>query len=310
MFVAVIAVLSFLQVKSQVNNPTVIEFDTSQSFSFLNGTGFFPFSDSANNKFKNQFVSNPKIQVTFSEVKIPFSIAPAADVQEVGNRILISENQTLTLEYVGARARRKKQYGLSFSGGNNYSFTILTTIAPRVTTSSSSSSSSSGAILSSTSSSSSGIPKSSSSSGETTSGGFVVITSSSSSGSVVTPVMLSNSFSGIWKATDMLNTNLLPNKISMQDNQNTIYTFILCVKNGKLEGTIDGGAISQGAITSQIPITKYQVNFLIRDNNNKSTNIRLNIAGKKRLLATFNNIHSVEARKISLNKSCLIKKSR
>ena len=376
-FIVLITLLSSLQVKSEVN-PRVLEFNTTQNFSFLNGTGFFPFSDTANSQFKSQFVSNPRINITFSNVTIPFSIAPAADVLEVGNRVLISGDQTVTLEYVGARARRKNQYGLFFAqqAGGNYGFNIVVAIAPKVTASSSSSSgsvsSSSGSAISSSSSggvsssssssgtptasssssgsvsssSSSGAPKASSSSGgissssssgapkasssssgsvssssssgapaSSSSSGSVSSSSSSSSGGI--PVLLVKDFTGVWKASDTKNTNLL-SQASQPDTSSgnlsdshgvNIDTFILCVKNGKLEGTIDSDTTSQGVITSQVPITKYQVNLVVKDKNNKSTSIRLNVAGSGRLIATFQNIHSVEARKVNSNKECLMSNS-
>ena len=309
----ILIVCSFVFINSQALAQE-IDFNNKYGFQFLN-PGFFPFTTQVSTELKLLSLTKRKVNVEFVDFTgFPCYVAPAVDFNEIDIKTLITGNQTITLSYSKAK-KKSNVYGLSFTpNGPVCSFSLIVTPIQPPPTSSGKSSSGSVTLSSSGVTSSGVLISSSSSSGNFNEPDFIDIQplSSSSSGTVQAmagnthEILLSNKFSGIWKAEDERqiispdsSSGLLPVTTS------SIFLLELCVSNGKLTGMVNGEDIEGGIIVSQLPITEEQVNVVVKDKNNKLYGLKLNLAGKKLLIVTINTIHSVDARKVKTNTTCL-----
>ncbi|MBI2995839.1 MAG: hypothetical protein HYY52_03945 [Candidatus Melainabacteria bacterium] len=104
----------------------------------------------------------------------------------------------------------------------------------------------------------------------------------------------------------VIKTNLLHINEGLSGSR--IITFKLCVRDGKLEGTVhQGDVFINGVIKSQNILSENEVIIDIVDKNNNSTNLRLNLISKREMQVTFSDEHTTNARKLNLFKSCLLK---
>lgn len=85
-----------------------------------------------------------------------------------------------------------------------------------------------------------------------------------------------------------------------------IVTFKLCVRNGKLEGTIQqGGIFLNGMITSQNIISENTVEITAESKNDKTAKIILMLTGNRQFTGTFSDGHTFEAKKLNPLNSCM-----
>lgn len=85
-----------------------------------------------------------------------------------------------------------------------------------------------------------------------------------------------------------------------------IITFKLCVKDGKLEGSVhQGRAFITGKITSQTVISPDEIEFIAESKDRKTAMIHLKLTGKRQFIGTFADTHTFEGRKLNENKGCL-----
>lgn len=86
-----------------------------------------------------------------------------------------------------------------------------------------------------------------------------------------------------------------------------IITFKLCVKDGKLEGSVhQGRAFITGKITSQTVISPDEIEFIAESKDRKTAMIHLKLTGKRQFMGTFADTHTFEGRKLNENKGCLV----
>lgn len=98
----------------------LVELDTEQNFT-VSFPGFYPFSDSANESFKELLKQNKSVAViisNFSGKKL--SVAPAADNMEIGKKKKVKGDTTIALSF----AKKGKKYGLSFVPKGSVSFAL------------------------------------------------------------------------------------------------------------------------------------------------------------------------------------------
>ncbi|MBI2996623.1 MAG: hypothetical protein HYY52_07990 [Candidatus Melainabacteria bacterium] len=85
-----------------------------------------------------------------------------------------------------------------------------------------------------------------------------------------------------------------------------IITFKLCVKEGKLEGTVhQGGAFLNGVITGQTIISENEVELTALSQDSKTTKIKLKLTGDRQFQVMFTDGHTSEGRKLNENRGCL-----
>lgn len=90
----------------------LIELDTKQDLTISN-SGFFPFSQAANDQFKQLIKQNPLVSVVISNFNgTKLKIAPAKDFREIGHKQQIKENGVVVLDF--RKAKSGKTIGLSF----------------------------------------------------------------------------------------------------------------------------------------------------------------------------------------------------
>lgn len=145
-----------------------------------------------------------------------------------------------------------------------------------------------------------------------------------------TTTLLSKNFTGIWKArvrrpetTDGSSTSSSGGSettssssgdtttttlahISTELFGSSIITFKLCVKDGKLEGTVQqGGVLIKGVITEQTIISENEVEFTAEGREGRTANIRLKLTGEREFIGTFADGHTFDGRKLNQNRGCL-----
>lgn len=142
----------------------------------------------------------------------------------------------------------------------------------------------------------------------TTSSSGAVTTSSSGSGTPTT-IVLSNNFTGIWKARltkGSTNSSTSSSGSSEGPVGSRIVTLKLCVKDGKLEGTVQqGGVIEEGNITSQNVISASEVSVTVKDKKNKSITLTLKLLSERQMTVTFADGRTADARKLNSFRACL-----
>ena len=90
-----------------------VELDTPQTIAIF-GTGFYPFSDAANQSFKKLVNENGLVAIVIKNFNgKPLKIAPAADYKEIGRKKNISADGIVILDY---KKKKGKRFGLSFKG--------------------------------------------------------------------------------------------------------------------------------------------------------------------------------------------------
>lgn len=125
----ILASFSFYTAKAQT-----IVLDESQDLA-ISSPGFFPFSSISNDQFIEIFPTNPIIDCQFTNFTAgPLTIAAAMDFAEIGPRVNVSGNKTVSLDFSGASSTMG-EFGISLvpiSGpsvfiirrtGNDYSHT-------------------------------------------------------------------------------------------------------------------------------------------------------------------------------------------
>lgn len=208
----------------------------------------------------------------------------------------------VTFSFIGLQNDKVIGQTTSSSSSGSSGTTTTSSSSGTVTASSSSSgtttSTSSGVV--STSSSSGGITSSSSSSGGTV---------SSSSSGAPTAISLNNSFTGIWKAR-LIKGSTNPSTSSSGSSEepvgSRIVTLKLCIKDGKLEGTVQqGGVIEEGNITSQNVVSANEVSVTVKDKKNKSITLTLKLLSDRQMTVTFADGRTADARKLNSFRGCL-----
>ena len=125
----------------------------------------------------------------------------------------------------------------------------------------------------------------------------------SSSGSEVT---LNKNFTGVWvgRIKRVRSIRALAH-VSETTFGSSMLTFKLCVKDGKLNGTVSqSGVLTDGVITSQSIVSENEIEITAMGKNDISTTINLKLTGNRQFIGTFSDGHTFEARKVGLNKSC------
>lgn len=114
-------------------------------------------------------------------------------------------------------------------------------------------------------------------------------------------VELNKNFTGAWKArVKRPAIRKLFAHISEDSFGSSIITLKLCVKDGKLSGTVhQGGVFVKGVISSQTIISKNEVEFVAKSKDGKTTTIRLKLTGERTLIGTFLDGHTFNGRKVS-----------
>lgn len=138
---------------------------------------------------------------------------------------------------------------------------------------------------------------------------FDLSTSSSSSGLLSTK--LSSSFSGIWKGKNLpcklpsSSSRLLSQSVRCKGSK--MITLNLCVKNGKLEGSVfQKGVIKDANVVSQEIISENEVLVNFQNDLGKTISMRLKLSGNKTLSGTsFINNQSFIVRKLNSNNNCI-----
>ena len=111
----------------------------------------------------------------------------------------------------------------------------------------------------------------------------------------VASVTLSTKFTGIWKT-----------EVTSSSIASSIITFKLCVRDGKLEGTVQqGGAFLNGVIKEQTIISENEVDFTAQSQDGKTAKIHLKLTGDRQFTGTFANGSPLEGRKLNANRECL-----
>lgn len=94
--------------------------------------------------------------------------------------------------------------------------------------------------------------------------------------------------------------------ITDNSSGSNIITFKLCVREGKLEGTVhQGGAFLNGVITEQTIISDNEVEFTALSQDSKTTKMKLKLTGDRQLQVVFTDGHTLEGRKLNENRGCL-----
>ncbi|MBI3591053.1 MAG: hypothetical protein HY094_06740 [Candidatus Melainabacteria bacterium] len=95
------------------------------------------------------------------------------------------------------------------------------------------------------------------------------------------------------------------NHISNEAFGSSIIILKLCVKDGKLSGTVQqGGVFINGIITSQTIISKNEVEITAESKDGTIAEIKLKLTGKRQLVGTFTDGHTFEAKKINSFLNC------
>ena len=111
----------------------------------------------------------------------------------------------------------------------------------------------------------------------------------------VASVTLSTKFTGIWKT-----------EVKSSSPASSIITFKLCVRDGKLEGTVQqGGAFLNGVIKEQTIISENEVDFTAQSQDGKTARIHLKLTGDRQFTGTFADGRPLEGRKLNENRGCL-----
>lgn len=121
-----------------------IEVGEKQTLS-INSPGFFPFSTIGSNSLMSSLPNNPLLTITISNNTAgAFTIAPAKDFTEIGEKQTIMGNGTFTLDYSEAGPSFNGTLGVSIAPTQGISVFDLLVGTSNINTSSSSTSSSSG----------------------------------------------------------------------------------------------------------------------------------------------------------------------
>ena len=88
-----------------------VELDTQQDIAIY-GTGFYPFSDAANESFKSLLKESGSVAVIIKNLSgMSLKVAPAADYREIGRRKKVTSDGVVVINYTKKKAKR---FGLSF----------------------------------------------------------------------------------------------------------------------------------------------------------------------------------------------------
>ncbi len=144
--ILVIGLFALIFLTSTQTKAQTFEFNSNQTLT-VSSPGFFPFSTTSNNQFKQDFPGNPNVDVIFNNfLGSPCEIAPAADFGEIGAPILISGNGQFVLDFSMA-GPNAGTFGLSLVPQNGVCIFDLLVMPHAVTTTTSSTSSSSGEVI-------------------------------------------------------------------------------------------------------------------------------------------------------------------
>ena len=112
----------------------------------ISGPGFFPFSNTSNDFFQDNFPQNMELEATFTNfLGGPCTLAPAADFAEIGPPFTVTGSNSFILDFSMA-SPNAGTFGLSFvPKGSPCTFNLLI-MTPSVASSSGSTSTSGGAI--------------------------------------------------------------------------------------------------------------------------------------------------------------------
>lgn len=102
--------LAFTSSKSLAQN---IELDTPQDIVVF-GSGFYPFSEEANQTFKELLDENGSVAIIITNLNgNMLKVAPAADFHEIGRKKKVNRDGITVIDFKKKKKNRKK-YGLSF----------------------------------------------------------------------------------------------------------------------------------------------------------------------------------------------------